>query len=255
MTAAAGSGHPGGSLSAADILATLWFGGFMRYRAEEPEWEGRDRFILSKGHAAPILYAAMVEAGYLEESELLTLRQLGSRLQGHPDSTKLPGVEVSTGSLGQGLSVAVGMALGLAMNGGDQKVFCLIGDGESQEGQIWEAVMFAAQQKTRNLIAIIDNNGLQIDGFVEDICGVGDLTAKFSHFGWWAKELDGHDIQALEQALEEAMTTDFEGPRALIARTIKGKGVSFMENVSGWHGKAPNAEQLEIALSELGEKL
>ena len=255
MTHAAGSGHPGGSLSAADLIAALWFGGSLRYRADDPTWEGRDRFVLSKGHAAPILYAAMAEAGYLEEEELLTLRQLGSRLQGHPDMLKLPGVELSAGSLGQGLSVAVGMALGLTMGGGDQKVFCLVGDGECQEGQIWEAVMYAAQQKIQNLIAIIDYNGLQIDGALLDICDLGDLAGKFTQFGWLTWEVDGHDIEALVQVYETASSFNGGrgGPRAIIAHTTKGKGVSFMENASGWHGKAPNAEECERALADLGE--
>ncbi|MCL2529235.1 MAG: transketolase [Coriobacteriia bacterium] len=253
MTHAAGSGHPGGSLSAADIMAVLWFGGFMRYRADEPSWKDRDRFVLSKGHAAPILYAAMAEAGYLKEEELLTLRQLDSRLQGHPDMLKLPGVELSAGSLGQGLSVAVGMALGLAMGGGDQKVFCLVGDGECQEGQIWEATMYAAHQKTDNLIAIIDNNRYQIDGAVNDICRVEDLASKFEHFGWLVWEVDGHNVEALLQTLKAAVSLSGQpGPRAIIAHTVKGKGVSFMENTAAWHGKAPNAEECERALADLG---
>lgn len=253
MTHAAGSGHPGGSLSAADIMAALWFGGFMRYRADDPAWEGRDRFVLSKGHAAPILYATMAEAGFMQTEELLTLRQLGSRLQGHPDMLKLPGVEVSAGSLGQGLSVATGMALGLAMSGGDQKVFCLVGDGECQEGQIWEAALYAAQRKTQNLIAIIDNNRYQIDGAVDDICKVEHLMSKFEHFGWHVWEVDGHDIAALMQTLQAALYLAEAGPRAIIAHTVKGKGVSFMENTAAWHGKAPNAEECQRALAELGE--
>jgi len=253
MTSAAGSGHPGGSLSAADIMATLWFSGVMRYRADDPTWEGRDRFVLSKGHAAPILYAAMAETGFIEKDELLTLRKLGSRLQGHPDKLKLPGIEASTGALGQGLSIATGMALGLTMDGGDQRVFCLIGDGEAQEGQIWEAALYAAQCKASNLIAILDRNRLQIDGAVEDICDVGDLASKFGQFGWWTIEVDGHDIDALLQAYDEALNTTFEGPRAIVAHTIKGKGVSYMENAAGWHGKAPNADECASALLELGE--
>ncbi len=251
MTTEAGSGHPGGSLSSAEIMAALWFGGLMQYRAEDPTWEDRDRFVLSKGHAAPILYATMAEAGYLEEQELLTLRALDSRLQGHPDRLKLPGVEVSTGSLGQGLSIATGMALGLAMNGGSQKIFCLLGDGECQEGQIWEA---APQRKTNNLIAIVDNNELQIDGSVSDICDVGDLAVKFQQFGWWARDVDGHSVNALLEAYQEALGASFTGPRVLIAHTIKGKGVSFMENTCAWHGKAANDEQCRSALSELGEQ-
>lgn len=254
MTTAAGSGHPGGSLSAAEIMAALWFGGIMRYRANDPTWESRDRFILSKGHAAPILYATMAEAGYLEESELLTLRKLDSRLQGHPDRIKLPGVEVSTGSLGQGLSIACGMALGLALNGGDQKVFCLLGDGECQEGQVWEAALYAAQRKTKNLIAIIDNNELQIDGSLSDICDVGDIGAKFRAFGWWVTDAEGHSIDDLLRAYQEAVATDFVGPRLIVAHTVKGKGVSFMENTCAWHGKAASADQCKSALAELGEE-
>ncbi|MDR2036228.1 MAG: transketolase [Coriobacteriales bacterium] len=252
MTTAAGSGHPGGSLSAVEIITSLWFSGLMRYRASEPGWEERDRFILSKGHAAPVLYAAMAEAGYLEASELLTLRKLDSRLQGHPDQHKLPGVEVSTGSLGQGLSLAVGMALGLRMGGGDQKVFCLLGDGECQEGQVWEAALYAAQQKANNLVAVIDNNGIQIDGPLADICDVGNLAGKFREFGWWVTEVDGHSHEALIAAYQEALATDFAGPRLLVAHTVKGKGVSFMENTCAWHGKAADAEQCKSALAELG---
>lgn len=252
MITAAGSGHPGGSLSAAEIMAALWFGGAMNYQADDPFWEERDRFILSKGHAAPILYAAMAEAGYLEEAELLTLRKLDSRLQGHPDKLKLPGVEVSTGSLGQGLSIATGMALGLTLNGGTQKVFCLLGDGECQEGQVWEAALYAAQRKVSNLIAIIDNNELQIDGSVSEICDVGNLARKLEQFGWWTLEVDGHDVEALAQAYQEALGATFEGPRAIIAHTVKGKGVSFMEGSCAWHGKAATAEQCAAALEELG---
>ncbi|MDR1088019.1 MAG: transketolase [Coriobacteriales bacterium] len=252
MTTAAGSGHPGGSLSAAEIMAVLWFGGVMSYRADDPGWEERDRFILSKGHAAPILYAAMAEAGYMDEQELLTLRRLGSRLQGHPDMRKLPGVEVSTGSLGQGLSIACGMALGLALKGGSQRVFCLMGDGECQEGQVWEAALYAAQRKTDRLIAIVDNNELQIDGSLAEICDVGRLSAKFEQFGWWATDVAGHDIAALLGAVQEALTTSFEGPRIIVAHTVKGKGVPFMENSCAWHGKAANEEQCRAALEELG---
>lgn len=251
MTTEAGSGHPGGSLSAAEIMTALWFGGVMQYKALEPTWEERDRFILSKGHAAPILYAAMAEAGSIPEDELLTLRALGSRLQGHPDMLKLPGVEVSTGSLGQGLSLATGLALGLTMNGGTQRVFCLLGDGECQEGQVWEAAMYAAQRKTQNLIAIVDNNELQIDGSLSDICDVGNIAGKFKQFGWWTIDVDGHDIEALIRAFEEAKSVAYNGPRVLIAHTIKGKGVSFMENTCAWHGKAANEEQCGQALSEL----
>lgn len=251
MTTEAGSGHPGGSLSAAEIMTALWFGGIMQCRAEQPDWEERDRFVLSKGHAAPILYATMAEAGFFPQDELLTLRKLGSRLQGHPDCLKLPGVEVSTGSLGQGLSIATGMALGLRLNQSQSKVFCLLGDGECQEGQVWEAVMYAAQRKASNLVAIIDNNKLQIDGAVAEICDVGDLAAKFKLFGWWTNEVDGHDIPALKEALNQAKSVNFEGPRVVVAHTVKGKGISFMENTCAWHGKAADENQCRQALVEL----
>jgi transketolase len=254
MIALAGSGHPGGSLSAADILAVLYFGDVLRYRPDDSRWEGRDRFILSKGHAAPVLYAALARAGFFELGELATLRKLGSRLQGHPDSRKLPGVEVATGSLGQGLSIAAGMAYGLAMNDrGDQRVYTLLGDGELQEGQVWEAAMFAAHQRLNNLIAIVDNNGLQIDGALDEVVGLGDITAKFSAFGWTTLEVDGHDIVRLKQVFDEAdeALAQGRGPVAIIARTVKGKGVSFMENRCGWHGKAPSDEQCDSALEEL----
>jgi transketolase len=251
MIALAGSGHPGGSLSAADIVATLYFGGVLRYRPDDPAWEGRDRFILSKGHAAPVLYAALARAGYFEVSELATLRKFGSRLQGHPDSRKLPGVEAATGSLGQGLSIATGMAYGLAAGGRvDQRVFALLGDGELQEGQVWEAAMFAAHRRIGNLIAIIDNNNLQIDGALDEVVGLRDMAAKFSAFGWETLEVDGHDVASLKQGFERAVAHR-EGPVVIIAHTVKGKGVSFMENQCGWHGKAPTDEQCDRALDEL----
>ena len=256
MIAEAGSGHPGGSLSAADIVATLYFGGIMRHDPANPEWPARDRFILSKGHAAPVLYAALAEAGYFGRDHLKTLRKLGSMLQGHPDSKKTPGVEVSTGSLGQGLSVAAGLAAGL--RGGehpehtrdDRTVFCLLGDGEIQEGQVWEAAMFAAHEGLDNLVAVVDHNGLQIDGACNEVMCLGTVAAKFKAFDWHAVEVDGHDVQAVYEALEAAKA--FEGaPVVIIAHTIKGKGVSFMEGDAGWHGKAPNAEQVEQAMAEL----
>jgi transketolase len=267
MIALAGSGHPGGSLSAADILAVLYFGEVVRHRPNEPTWEGRDRFILSKGHAAPVLYATLAHAGYFEVSELATLRSFGSRLQGHPDSRKLPGVEVATGSLGQGLSIAAGMAYGLAASGRSeqseqnehgsapassaiQQVFVLLGDGELQEGQVWEAAMFAAHQRLGNLVAIVDNNNLQIDGALEEVVGLGDIPAKFTAFGWKALEVDGHNVTQLKQALEEA-SAHTGGPVVIVAHTVKGRGVSFMENQCGWHGKAPSDEQCDRALAEL----
>ncbi len=251
MVAEAGSGHPGGSLSCADILAALYFN-VMKHDPADPKNEDRDRFILAKGHAAPALYAALAEAGYIPKEELATLRKLGTRLQGHPDMNLVPGVEVSTGSLGQGLSIACGMACGMKLSGNDRTVFTLLGDGECQEGQVWEAAMFAAHRKLDNLIAIIDRNGLQIDGKTSDVCDPGDIAEKLRAFGWDATEIDGHDIAALVSAFNEAKSNRNGKPHAFIARTVKGKGVSFMENEAGWHGKAPNAEQLEQALSDLG---
>lgn len=251
MIAEAGSGHPGGSLSCADILAALYFGGVLEHDPENPEWEGRDRFILAKGHAAPALYAALAQAGYIPREELATLRKLGSRLQGHPDSNQVPGVEVSTGSLGQGLSIAAGAAAGLRLDGAPQTVFALLGDGECQEGQVWEAAMFAAHRKLDNLVAIVDRNGLQIDGRTCDVCDPGDLGAKFAAFGWDVDEVDGHDLDALVAVLGAAKAGRDGRPHAVIARTVKGKGVPFMENEAGWHGKAPNAEQAAEALAAL----
>jgi transketolase len=256
MIAEAGSGHPGGSLSAADIVATLYFGGVLKHDSAKPEWPARDRFILSKGHAAPVLYAALAAAGYFGRDHLGTLRKLGSILQGHPDSKKTPGVEVSTGSLGQGLSIAAGLAAGL--RGGerpendrdDRTVFCLMGDGEIQEGQVWEAAMFAAHEGLDNLVAIVDHNGLQIDGACNEVMCLGGVAAKFTAFDWHATECDGHDIQAIYDALEAAKAYR-GGPAVVIAHTIKGKGVSFMEGDAGWHGKSPSAEQVTQALSEL----
>ena len=251
MIAEAGSGHPGGSLSSADILAAIYFGGVLRHDPKNPQDGLRDRFILAKGHAAPALYAVLAQAGYFPREELTTLRKLGSRLQGHPDSNQLPGVEVSTGSLGQGLSIAAGAAAGLVLEGGGQAVFTLLGDGECQEGQVWEAAMFAAHRRLDNLVAIVDRNGLQIDGCTADVCDPGDLGAKFAAFGWAVSEVDGHDIAALIETLVAAKTARCGKPQVIIAHTVKGKGVSFMENEAGWHGKAPNAEQLTHALSEL----
>jgi transketolase len=250
MVTAAGSGHPGGSLSATDIVATLFFG-VMRHDPQRPDWAERDRFVLSKGHAAPVLYAALAEAGYFGREHLRTLRKLGSILQGHPDRLKTPGVEVSTGSLGQGLAVANGMALGLRIDGIDSaQVFCVLGDGELQEGSVWEAVMSAHQWRLGNLVAVVDANGLQIDGPCSEIVCPGDIAADFRAFGWKTLKVDGHDVEALIDAFEEARTTT-DGPVAIVCRTVKGKGVSFMEGEVGWHGKAPSAEQAEQALAEL----
>ncbi|MDE8703366.1 transketolase [Adlercreutzia equolifaciens] len=253
MITEAGSGHPGGSLSCTDILTALYFGGVMDYDAADPQKPGRDRFILAKGHAAPALYATLAHAGYFPTEELNTLRKLGTRLQGHPDSNLVPGVEVSTGSLGQGLSVAAGLAAGLRLSGEDGVVFTVLGDGECEEGQVWEAAMFAAHQQLGRLVAIIDNNGLQIDGSIVDVCNPEDLGAKFAAFGWDVVEVDGHDIDALVTVLSAAKdnAVDEGAPLCVVAHTVKGKGVSFMENVAGWHGKAPSAEELETALAEL----
>ncbi|MDZ4169853.1 MAG: transketolase [Coriobacteriia bacterium] len=250
MIAAAGSGHPGGSLSAADILATLYFGDVLRHDSARPDWPDRDRFVLSKGHAGPVLYAALAEAGYFGRDQLATLRKLGSMLQGHPDCKKTPGVEVSTGSLGQGLSIAAGLAAGLRGSGGDDRtVFCLLGDGELQEGQVWEAAMFAAHHGLSNLVAIVDDNGLQIDGACNEVMCLGHIAQKFVAFGWDAIEVDGHDVSALREALVAAKHE--QHPVVVVARTVKGRGVSFMEGQAGWHGKAPSADELERALAEL----
>ncbi|MDZ4654925.1 MAG: transketolase [Coriobacteriia bacterium] len=251
MIAEAGSGHPGGSLSAADIVATLYFG-VMRHDPARPDWPERDRFVLSKGHAAPVLYTALAEAGYFGREHLHTLRKLGSILQGHPDSKKVPGVEVSTGSLGQGLSIANGIALGLRLDGSASRVFCLLGDGELQEGQVWEAAMFASHHSVDNLIAIVDHNGLQIDGACSDVMCLGDVEAKFSAFGWKVISADGHDVEGLLRAFETAEAALGGGvPVVIVCRTVKGKGVSFMENNAEWHGKAPNADETERAVAEL----
>ena len=254
MVSAAGSGHPGGSLSAAELMCALYFGGIMKHDPENPDADDRDRFVLSKGHAAPALYAALAEAGYFPVEELATLRKLGSRLQGHPDCRKLPGVEVSTGSLGQGLSISAGMALGLKMSGSSSRVFTLMGDGETQEGQVWEAAMFAAHRNLDNLIAIIDHNHLQIDGNVADVCSPEDLGDKFRAFNWQVFMCDGNDLEAVIATLESARDAKGGKPRVIIAETTKGKGVSFMEDQAGWHGKAPNAEETATALAELGVK-
>jgi transketolase len=253
MIAKAGSGHPGGSLSSADIVATLYFG-VMDHDPARPDWPERDRFVLSKGHAAPVLYAALANAGYFGRDHLDTLRQLGSILQGHPDSKKTPGVEVSTGSLGQGLSIANGLALGLRSDGSESTVYCLMGDGELQEGQVWEAAMFAAHHHIDNLIAIVDHNGLQIDGACADVMDLGEVEAKFEAFGWAVIQVDGHDIEALLAAFAQAKTV-CGAPVVLVCRTVKGKGVSYMENNADWHGKAPDDEQTACAVDELSCEL
>lgn len=252
MVAEAGSGHPGGSLSSADIVAALYFG-VMNHKPEEPEWPGRDRFILSKGHCAPVMYAALAHSGYFPTDDLVNLRKIDCHLQGHPDMNKTPGVEISSGSLGQGLSTAVGIALSMRLDHAPGHVFVLVGDGESQEGEIWEAVMAASHYGLNNITAIVDANGLQIDGFTKDVMNVEPLADKYQSFGWTARTIDGHSMEEIVNALEWSREVD--GPAAIIARTVKGKGVSFMENEAGWHGKAPSDDQTAAALSELrGEK-
>ncbi|MCD6590455.1 MAG: transketolase [Candidatus Aenigmarchaeota archaeon] len=250
MTAEAGSGHPGGSLSCVEILVSLYFS-VMNHKPEDPEWEGRDRFVLSKGHAAPALYAVLARSGYFPLEELATLRKLNSRLQGHPHRKSLPGIEASTGSLGQGFSIAVGMALGLKSDSRPNKVYVLLGDGEIQEGQVWEAANTASHYKLDNLIAILDHNGLQIDGHVKDVMNIYPIEKKWEAFGWDVITVDdGHDFEKLLAAFEKAKQQKGR-PTIIIANTVKGKGVSFMENRAEWHGKAPTKEQAEIALREL----
>lgn len=249
MIGLAGSGHPGGSLSAADVVAALYFHQ-LRHRPSEPDWPDRDRFILSKGHACPVLYAALAETGYFPRETLWTLRKLGSILQGHPDMKRTPGVEISSGSLGHGLAAACGMALGERMDRRPGAVYVVLGDGEAQEGEVWEAAMFAAQYRLSNLVGVIDVNGLQIDGSCEDIVSLEPVADKWRSFGWHVIEIDGHDMGAVVDALEEAR--DFHGgPAMIVARTVKGKGVSFMEHQVDFHGKAPNQEQMEQALAEI----
>ena len=246
---AAKSGHPGGSLGAADIMTYLYFEE-MNVNPADPRWADRDRFVLSKGHAAPCYYAVLAAKGFISRDEYANFRQLHSILQGHPDAKKVPGIDASTGSLGQGVSIAVGMALGAKHLGKDTKVFALVGDGESQEGQIWEAYMAAAHYKLDNLTVIIDNNGLQIDGTNDQVMSLGDLPAKLRAFGFDLVELpDGNDLDAVEAALSKPTMPG--KPKAILAHTVKGKGVSFMENQVGWHGKAPNAEQREQAVKDL----
>ncbi|MDD6785473.1 MAG: transketolase [Eggerthellales bacterium] len=253
MIAEAGSGHPGGSLSCTDIMTALYFGGIMKYDAQNPQMEDRDRFVMAKGHAAPALYATLAHAGFFPREELMTLRKLGTRLQGHPDMNLCPGVEVSTGSLGQGLSVCAGMCCGLRLQGSDASVFAILGDGETQEGQVWEAAMFAAHQKLDHLVAIVDHNHLQIDGNIADVCNPDDLGEKFAAFGWDVRRVDGHNMDAVVETLAAAKADHSGKPHVIIAETIKGKGVSFMENLASWHGSAPNAEQAAQALAELEE--
>jgi transketolase len=243
------AGHPGGSLSAADLVTALYFR-LMKVDPQNPDWEDRDRFILSKGHACPVWYAALAERGFYDKSHLSTLRQLNSILQGHADMVKTPGVDMTVGSLGQGFSTGIGMALSGKLRNKDYHVWVLVGDGESQEGAIWEAAMAGAKWKLDNLTVILDNNGIQNDTFVVEVMPVEPLADKWRAFGWNVIEIDGHDMQAIVEALEEALIIKGK-PTVVIAKTIKGKGVSFMENDPAWHGKAPNTEEREIALAEI----
>lgn len=243
------SGHPGGSLSCADILAVLYFNQ-MNIDPQEPNAKGRDRFVLSKGHCTPALYATLARKGYFEKELLKEFRKIESNLQGHPDMKKIPGVDMSTGSLGQGLSVAVGMAIGSKIEHEGYRVYCLLGDGELEEGQVWEAAMSASKNKLDNLCAIVDYNKLQIDGKVDEIAGLDNIKGKFENFGFNVIEVDGHNIEALINAFDSAKHKK-EMPSVIIAHTIKGKGVSFMEGKAEWHGKAPNQEQYEEAINEL----
>ena len=244
------SGHPGGSLSAVEILTALYFDE-MNIDPENPKKEDRDRFVLSKGHAAPVLYATLAERGYFDKKELLSLRKVGAMLQGHPDMKGTPGVEMSTGSLGQGFSVACGMAMASKLDNAPWRVYALLGDGEVQEGLIWEAAMSAAHYKLDNMVAFLDYNGLQIDGEVEKVMNIGPIVDKFKSFGWNVIEIDGHDFDQIFAALDMAKETVGK-PTMIVAKTVKGKGVSFMENNAGWHGNAPSDNDLEIALAELG---
>ena len=243
------SGHPGGALSSADILACLYFSE-MNINPKKPKMPDRDRFVLSKGHSCPGLYAALAHRGYFPVADLKTFRHTDSILQGHPDMKNIKGVDMSTGSLGQGLSAACGMALAAKLNKLSYRTYALIGDGESQEGQIWEAITFAAHYKLSNLCLIIDNNGLQIDGSVKDVMNIMPYASKLKAFGWNVIQIDGHDIEQILEAFEKAKATKNK-PTAIVASTVKGKGVSFMENQAGWHGKAPNDEQYSQAMSEL----
>ena len=247
--AAAKSGHPGGSLSIADVMAYL-YGVELRVDPKNPREDNRDRFVLSKGHCAPALYAALAERGFFPKEELLTLRKLGSRLQGHPDMTLTPGVDLSAGSLGLGISSAAGMALAGKIAGKDYRVYTIVGDGESEEGQVWEASMFAAHYKLDNLCVILDWNGLQIDGPIAEVMNSAPHKEKFEAFGFHVISIDGHDFDQIEKAFNEAKTIKGK-PTAIVMKTVKGKGVSFMENQVGWHGKAPNEEQKLAALAEL----
>lgn len=244
------AGHPGGSLSAAELFTYLYFEE-MNIDPENPKKEDRDRFVLSKGHTAPGLYSTLAHRGYFPVEDLKTLRHLGSYLQGHPDMKHIPGIDMSSGSLGQGISAAVGMALGAKLDGASYRVYTLLGDGEIEEGQVWEAAMFAGHRKLDNLVVIVDNNGLQIDGKIEDVCSPYPIDKKFEAFNFHVINVaDGNDFDQLEAAFEEAKAVKGM-PTAIVMKTVKGKGVSYMENTVDWHGKAPNDEQYEIAMADL----
>jgi transketolase len=254
MLTHAGSGHPGGSLSVIDILTTLFFNR-MRYDPKRPHWEDRDRFVLSKGHCVPAQYYCMAKSGFFPMDRLITLRKLGSPLQGHPDRVMLPGIEAATGSLGQGLSVSMGMALGLKLAGKSARVYCVVGDGEIQEGQVWESLMSAPKlgapdHHLDNLCVILDYNGIQLDNFVKKILDLEPVTDKLKAFGWPVLEVNGHDIPQIDKALDQAEATR-GGPTFIVAHTIKGKGVSFMENDPEWHGKSPKPEEAVRAIQEI----
>jgi transketolase len=250
MITAAKSGHPGGSLSAVETVVTLFFD-VLRHDPKNPHWPDRDRFILSKGHAAPVLYSVLAQWGYTPENELNSLRKMGSIYQGHPDMRFISALEASTGSLGQGLSIGLGMALGAKLDGRPSRTYVILGDGEIQEGQVWEAAMFASFHKVDNIVNIIDYNRIQLDGFVKDIMELEPLTDKWKAFGWHVIDVDGHDVAALQKAFAEAESTKGK-PTCLIAHTVKGKGVSFMENNPKYHGVAPTQQELELALQEIG---
>lgn len=247
------SGHPGGSLSIADTLTYLYFNKLHIY-PDNPKLPDRDRFVLSKGHTAPALYSVLAHRGFFPVEELKTLRHIGARLQGHPDMKHIPGVDMSTGSLGQGISAACGMALSAKLTGDTYNVYAILGDGEIEEGQVWEAAMFAAHKKLDNLVAVIDNNGLQIDGKISDVCSPYPIDEKFRAFGWHVITMDAHDFDSIEKAFNEAETV-VNQPTVIIQTSVKGKGVSFMENQVSWHGTAPNAEQYEQAMAELKAQL
>jgi len=243
------SGHPGGSLSCTDMLTYLYFEK-LNIKTEDPKWEDRDRFVLSKGHCAPALYATLAHRGFFPVEDLKTLRKPDSYLQGHPDMKGIPGVDMSSGSLGQGISAAAGMALSAKLSGKSYKVYTMLGDGEISEGQVWEALMFASHRKLNNLCVIIDNNNLQIDGTIEEVNSPYPIDEKLAAFGFEVKVIDGHDYNEIKKALDE-FTNGNEKPTAIIAKTTKGKGVSFMENECDWHGAAPNEEQYKVAMAEL----